>query len=161
MLRLITKDFTSVKWLTPLEWQKKYTHWLLKVFYFIYFWGLGVWGSHSFSFPFSFLFLFNSFHATGLFLYLLKTSENLWFSDVFRRYRKRPMAPNGLMKKRNQSENDDFMRSILKKHLVIASCKIVKILFLETFIVSSISLFENMRRPIRHSIAKIMFPYLK
>ena len=71
------------------------------------------------------------------------------------------MAPNGLMKKRNQSENDDFMRSILKKHLVIASCKIVKILFLETFIVSSISLFENMRRPIRHSITKIMFPYLK
>ena len=27
---------------------------------------------------------FNSFHATGLFLYALKTSEYLWFSDIFR-----------------------------------------------------------------------------
>ena len=26
----------------------------------------------------------NPFHATGLFLYPLKTSENLWFSDVIR-----------------------------------------------------------------------------
>ena len=25
----------------------------------------------------------NPFHATGLFLYPLKTSENLWFSNVF------------------------------------------------------------------------------
>ena len=41
--------------------------------------------------------LFNPFHATGLFLYLLKTSENLWFSDVFRGYRKRPVAWDGLM----------------------------------------------------------------
>ena len=32
------------------------------------------------------------FHATGLFLYPLKTSENLWLSDVFRGYRKRPVA---------------------------------------------------------------------
>ena len=28
--------------------------------------------------------LLNPFHVTGLFLYLLKTSENLWFSDVFK-----------------------------------------------------------------------------
>ena len=28
---------------------------------------------------------------------LLKTSENLWFYDVFRGYRKRPVAWNGLM----------------------------------------------------------------
>ena len=34
----------------------------------------------------------NPFHATGLFLYPLKTSETLWFSNVFRGYRKRPMA---------------------------------------------------------------------
>ena len=39
----------------------------------------------------------NPFHATGLFLCPLKTSENLWFSDVFRVYRKRPVASNGLM----------------------------------------------------------------
>ena len=31
-------------------------------------------------------------HGTGLFLDPLKTSENLGFSDVFRGYRKRPVA---------------------------------------------------------------------
>ena len=41
--------------------------------------------------------LFNPFHATGLFLYFLKTSENLWFSNAFRGYRNRPLAWNGLM----------------------------------------------------------------
>ena len=34
----------------------------------------------------------NPFHATGLFLYPLKTSVNLWFSDVFMGSRKRPVA---------------------------------------------------------------------
>ena len=38
----------------------------------------------------------NPFYATGLFLYPLKTSENQRFSDVFRGYRKRPVAWNGL-----------------------------------------------------------------
>ena len=37
------------------------------------------------------------FHATGLFLHPLKTSKNLWFSDVFRGYRKRSVAWNGLI----------------------------------------------------------------
>ena len=32
---------------------------------------------------------FNPLNATGRFLYPLKTSENLWFSDVFKEYRKR------------------------------------------------------------------------
>ena len=35
---------------------------------------------------------FNLLHATGLFLYPLKTLENLWFSDVFRGYTKRPVT---------------------------------------------------------------------
>ena len=39
---------------------------------------------------------FNPLHATGLFLYPLKTWENQRFSDVFRRHRKRPVAWNGL-----------------------------------------------------------------
>ena len=39
----------------------------------------------------------NPYHAFGLFLCLLKTSENLWFSDAFRGYRKRPVEWNGLM----------------------------------------------------------------
>ena len=34
----------------------------------------------------------NPFHSTCLFLYPLKTSENLWFSDVFRGYRKRSVS---------------------------------------------------------------------
>ena len=41
----------------------------------------------------------NTSHATGLFLQPLKRSENLWFSDVFRRHRKRPVAWDGLMPK--------------------------------------------------------------
>ena len=40
--------------------------------------------------------IFKPFHATGLFRYLLKTSENHWFSDVFKGYRKRPVVWNGL-----------------------------------------------------------------
>ena len=32
------------------------------------------------------------FHANGFFIYPLKTSKNHWFSDVFRMYRKRPVA---------------------------------------------------------------------
>ena len=36
--------------------------------------------------------LFNPFHATGLFLYPLETSENQRFSGVFRGSRKRQMA---------------------------------------------------------------------
>ena len=39
---------------------------------------------------------FNPFHATDLFLYLLKTSENQRFCDIFRGYRKRSVAWNGL-----------------------------------------------------------------
>ena len=44
-----------------------------------------------------FLTLVIPFYATGLFLYPLKTSKNLWLSDVFRGYRKRPVAWNGLV----------------------------------------------------------------
>ena len=40
--------------------------------------------------------LSNTFHATGLFLYPLKTSENLWFSNVFRGYTKRQAVWNWL-----------------------------------------------------------------
>ena len=32
------------------------------------------------------------FHATDLFLYFLRTSENKRFSDIFREFRKRPVA---------------------------------------------------------------------
>ena len=44
----------------------------------------------------NFKFFFNTFHATDLFWYPLKTSQNLWFSDVFRRYQKKSVAWNGL-----------------------------------------------------------------
>ena len=39
---------------------------------------------------------FSTFHATDLFWYSLKTSENFWFADVFRGYQKRSVAWNGL-----------------------------------------------------------------
>ena len=45
---------------------------------------------------YTFIYVINPFHATGLFLYPLETSEKLWFSDVFRGYRKRLVAWNGL-----------------------------------------------------------------
>ena len=45
-----------------------------------------------------FNYYFNSFHAIGLLLYPHKTSANLWFSDVFRGYKKRPVAWNELTK---------------------------------------------------------------
>ena len=42
------------------------------------------------------LFYINPFPGTGLILYPLKTSEDQRFSDIFRRYRKKPVAYNGL-----------------------------------------------------------------
>ena len=38
----------------------------------------------------------NPFHITGRFVYPLKTSENFWFSDIFKGYRKRQVAWIGL-----------------------------------------------------------------
>ena len=52
--------------------------------------------------------LLNPFDATGFFRYPLKTSENIWFSDVFRGYRKRPVAWNRL-----RSKNKYFTKSWL------------------------------------------------
>ena len=40
---------------------------------------------------------FNPFHATALYPHPVKTSENLWFSDVFRGYRKRLVPRDGLI----------------------------------------------------------------
>ena len=40
----------------------------------------------------------NPFHTSVLFLYPLKMSENLWFSDVFRRYGNGNLAWKGLIK---------------------------------------------------------------
>ena len=45
----------------------------------------------------------NPFHATDLFLYPEKISENLWFSDIFWGYRKRSLTWNGSVKKVNMS----------------------------------------------------------
>ena len=35
---------------------------------------------------------YSPLYATGFFLYALKISQNLWFSTVFRDYRKKPVA---------------------------------------------------------------------
>ena len=50
-------------------------------------------------------FIFNPFHAIDLILYPLKTSENQRLSDVFKEYRKRQEAWNGLM---DSAENHDW-----------------------------------------------------
>ena len=46
----------------------------------------------------------NLFQATGLFLYHLKTSENLWFSYVFKGYRKKLMILHRLRTSKNATE---------------------------------------------------------
>ena len=46
--------------------------------------------------PSNLVFSIHPFHATDLFCYPLKTSENLWFYNVFREYWKRSVAWNGL-----------------------------------------------------------------
>ena len=51
---------------------------------------------------------FNPFHATSFLLYLLKTIQKIWFFDIFRGYRKRPMARNKLT---NFAKNSIFDRS--------------------------------------------------
>ena len=52
----------------------------------------------SFSFivlhKYSMVLRFNPFHAAGIFLYPLRIPENQRFSDIFRGYRKRPLAWN-------------------------------------------------------------------
>ena len=48
---------------------------------------------------------FNLFHATGFFLYPLKTSEDLWLSYIFRAYRKRTLTWNGLTSKLDRSSH--------------------------------------------------------
>ena len=48
------------------------------------------------------LYLWAHFKPTGLFLYPLKISKNQrWLSDIFRRYRKRPLAWSEFMVKAN------------------------------------------------------------
>ena len=53
-------------------------------------------------------FCFNPFHSTDLFLYPLKTSENLWYSIVSRGYSKKTVAWNG---KRSWRNNSGFLIS--------------------------------------------------
>ena len=50
-------------------------------------------------------YLMNPFHAFGLFLYALKLPKNLWYSDVFRVYRKRPVAEYELTPRNLPSES--------------------------------------------------------
>ena len=50
-------------------------------------------------FFFTIYYVLNPFHATDLFWYPLKTSENQTFSNVSRGYQKRSVARNGLIKR--------------------------------------------------------------
>ena len=73
----------------------------------------------------------NPFHATGLFLYPLKTSENLWFFDVSRGYRKKPVAWNRLIYEMplNLHSNiffNDVILGLLVIHVIATPCKLHK-----------------------------------
>ena len=57
--------------------------------------------------------------AIGLFLYTLKASENLWFSDIFRRYRKKLVAWNGLVVNKWVT---DVMRNLMFIKLFVKKC---------------------------------------
>ena len=58
----------------------------------------------------------NLFHATGLFPYPLKTSENLWFSDVFRGYRKRLVAWNWISQQFSKTDTGQAALSVIGLH---------------------------------------------
>ena len=74
----------------------------------------------------------NPFHATDLFWYPLKTSENLWFSYVFRGYQKRSVAWNVLIFFQNQIDASlnflKFLREIIVFVLswVLDNCSVLK-----------------------------------
>ena len=57
--------------------------------------------------------ILNLFHATGLFLYPFKTWENQRFSYIFRGYKKRPVAWNGLI---NAHRRDSMNRYWISQH---------------------------------------------
>ena len=67
-------------------------------------------------------FIINPFQATVLFLYPLKTSQNLRFSAVFRGYRKRAVARNGLngMHEKELSKDHQVTVSYLSSSTSIA-----------------------------------------
>ena len=84
----------------------------------------------SYFFPLSIklrLILINLFNVTGFFLYPLKTWENLWFSDVFRGHRKRPVAWNGLVCKTSFTlkPNLELELSIIPKILSLIILKVL------------------------------------
>ena len=57
----------------------------------------------------------NPYNVTCLFLYLLKISENLRFSDVFRRYKK-----NSGMKWVNKEKRELFDKQLLAGTIILA-----------------------------------------
>ena len=88
------------------------------------------------------------FHATNIFLYPLKISENLDFSYGFRGYRKNPVTWNGLMLMRSLFEKRSFadvfqnsrcskkycnihwktpvLKSLLNKNASLKACNFIK-----------------------------------
>ena len=74
-------------------------------------------------------FCISLFNATGLFLYPLIASENLWFSSVLRGYRKRVVAWNRLTYLYSSSKSClfqgfcQFPEMFFSKHLPLATLK--------------------------------------
>ena len=63
----------------------------------------------------------NPFHAIDLFIYPLKISENLWYSDVFRDYKKRPVAWDG------STENLRTTTYAATKFISVLSCSLLPV----------------------------------
>ena len=60
----------------------------------------------------------NPFHATDLFWCPLKTSENIWFSDILRGYQKRSVSWNGL----NSRSNSEMSNKIYCNTQIVRWC---------------------------------------
>ena len=100
-----------------------------------------------------FKFSINPFHVTDLFWYPLKTSENLWFCDVFRGYQKWSVAWNGftLLHKNiciffnNSRGNTTILRDLFAARLTLSVkfCRLKVTKFLETFVTFNRQNFLN------------------
>ena len=67
------------------------------------------------------LLFFKQFDETGLFLYPLTTSENHWFSDIFKGYRKNSVAWTTNGAKYSRIDQVKFLKAIFNKFYLVHS----------------------------------------
>ena len=123
----------------------------------------------------SFVPFVNLFNVTGLFWYPLKTSKNLWYSEVFREYRKRTMAWNGLV----HCFYANYWKYIILKFLdfisyllgasfdILVQCKSPGVVFFGVIFFYRMKLFNQpplfslkMKRKIRIHVLQVSFDFV-